>query len=109
MFLMCFFFFVLLPAPHHFPLQAYCGFSRSNVKSKHLSAVATGNWGCGAFGGDTRLKGITDGEAADVCVCESAHTCHLLSPGGRISGLRVPKCPAGYFYSVVIFFIQSNF
>jgi len=36
--------------------QAYCGFFRNN--GKHLSAVATGNWGCGAFGGDTRLKGI---------------------------------------------------
>lgn len=43
--------------PVEFP-KAYCGFYRSNTKSKHLSAVATGNWGCGAFGGDTRLKGI---------------------------------------------------
>lgn len=24
---------------------------------ENLSAVATGNWGCGAFGGDARLKG----------------------------------------------------
>lgn len=38
--------------------KAYCGFFRSNTKSKHLSAVATGNWGCGAFGGDTRLKAL---------------------------------------------------
>ncbi|XP_076599395.1 poly(ADP-ribose) glycohydrolase isoform X2 [Chaetodon auriga] len=38
--------------------KAYCGFFRSNVNTKHLSAVATGNWGCGAFGGDTRLKAL---------------------------------------------------
>lgn len=39
------------------PLQAYCGFFRPGVPSENLSAVATGNWGCGAFGGDARLKG----------------------------------------------------
>ncbi|XP_054455815.1 poly(ADP-ribose) glycohydrolase [Anoplopoma fimbria] len=38
--------------------KAYCGFFRNNVNSKHLPAVATGNWGCGAFGGDTRLKAL---------------------------------------------------
>ncbi|XP_067375768.1 poly(ADP-ribose) glycohydrolase isoform X2 [Channa argus] len=38
--------------------KAYCGFFRNNGNSKHLSAVATGNWGCGAFGGDTRLKAL---------------------------------------------------
>ncbi|CAN9499769.1 unnamed protein product [Ophioblennius macclurei] len=36
--------------------KAYCGFYRHNANVKELSAVATGNWGCGAFGGDTRLK-----------------------------------------------------
>jgi poly(ADP-ribose) glycohydrolase len=40
-----------------FILQAYCGFLRPGVPSENLSAVATGNWGCGAFGGDARLKG----------------------------------------------------
>uniref|UniRef100_UPI0037E88877 poly(ADP-ribose) glycohydrolase n=1 Tax=Semicossyphus pulcher TaxID=241346 RepID=UPI0037E88877 len=38
--------------------KAYCGFYRHNSNRKHLSAVATGNWGCGAFGGDTRLKAL---------------------------------------------------
>uniref|UniRef100_A0A3Q2TU85 poly(ADP-ribose) glycohydrolase n=1 Tax=Fundulus heteroclitus TaxID=8078 RepID=A0A3Q2TU85_FUNHE len=38
--------------------KAYCGFYRSNINVKHLPAVATGNWGCGAFGGDTRLKAL---------------------------------------------------
>ncbi|NXG28987.1 PARG glycohydrolase, partial [Dromaius novaehollandiae] len=39
-------------------LLAYCGFSRPNVPPQHLSAIATGNWGCGAFGGDSRLKAL---------------------------------------------------
>ncbi|KAG7267659.1 hypothetical protein CRUP_002027, partial [Coryphaenoides rupestris] len=38
--------------------KAYCGFARPGVKSECLSAVATGNWGCGVFGGDTRLKAL---------------------------------------------------
>uniref|UniRef100_G3TPC1 poly(ADP-ribose) glycohydrolase n=1 Tax=Loxodonta africana TaxID=9785 RepID=G3TPC1_LOXAF len=37
---------------------AYCGFVRPGVSSENLSAVATGNWGCGAFGGDSRLKAL---------------------------------------------------
>lgn len=37
--------------------QAYCGFARPEVEKEELAAVATGNWGCGVFGGDTRLKG----------------------------------------------------
>lgn len=38
--------------------KAYCGFLRPGVPSENLSAVATGNWGCGAFGGDARLKAL---------------------------------------------------
>ncbi|KAM6442856.1 poly(ADP-ribose) glycohydrolase isoform 1-T2 [Liasis olivaceus] len=38
--------------------KAYCGFSRPGVPPHHLPAVATGNWGCGAFGGDSRLKAL---------------------------------------------------
>ncbi|XP_060943333.1 poly(ADP-ribose) glycohydrolase [Limanda limanda] len=38
--------------------KAYCGFFRNNANKRPLSAVATGNWGCGAFGGDTRLKAL---------------------------------------------------
>ncbi|KAF6719402.1 Poly(ADP-ribose) glycohydrolase [Oryzias melastigma] len=38
--------------------KAYCGFSRLDTDSKNLAAVATGNWGCGVFGGDTRLKAL---------------------------------------------------
>ncbi|XP_028279721.1 poly(ADP-ribose) glycohydrolase isoform X2 [Parambassis ranga] len=44
--------------------KAYCGFYRNNANTKHLSAIATGNWGCGAFGGDTRLKALIQCMAA---------------------------------------------
>ncbi|KAM3592724.1 uncharacterized protein V6R79_024003 [Siganus canaliculatus] len=38
--------------------KAYCGFARSDAQKETLAAVATGNWGCGVFGGDTRLKAL---------------------------------------------------
>ncbi|KAJ8317850.1 hypothetical protein KUTeg_002941 [Tegillarca granosa] len=38
--------------------KAYCGFSSATKNPLHLSAVCTGNWGCGAFGGDKRLKAL---------------------------------------------------
>ncbi|XP_056895215.1 poly(ADP-ribose) glycohydrolase [Takifugu flavidus] len=38
--------------------KAYCGFARPEVQKEELAAVATGNWGCGVFGGDTRLKAL---------------------------------------------------
>lgn len=38
--------------------KAYVGFARPEEPSETLSAVATGNWGCGVFGGDTRLKAL---------------------------------------------------
>ncbi|XP_038639175.1 poly(ADP-ribose) glycohydrolase isoform X2 [Scyliorhinus canicula] len=44
--------------------KAYCGFVRPGVDPKNLSAVATGNWGCGVFGGDARLKSLLQMMAA---------------------------------------------
>lgn len=38
--------------------KAYCGFARSEDQRQNLAAVATGNWGCGVFGGDARLKAL---------------------------------------------------
>ena len=38
--------------------KAYCGFARPGERRENLSAVATGNWGCGVFGGDGRLKAL---------------------------------------------------
>lgn len=53
--------------------KAYCGFMNPLVKeSRHLPAVCTGNWGCGAFGGDKQLKALIQVIAAsqakrDLC------------------------------------------
>lgn len=44
-------------------LQAYCAFNGKYKAEEYderdivLPAVCTGNWGCGAFGGDKQLKG----------------------------------------------------
>ncbi|XP_052468866.1 poly(ADP-ribose) glycohydrolase [Carassius gibelio] len=38
--------------------KAYCSFMRPAANPENLSAVATGNWGCGAFRGDTQLKAL---------------------------------------------------
>lgn len=34
-------------------MKAYCGF---NVGNPDIKRVATGNWGCGAFGGNVKIK-----------------------------------------------------
>merc|ERR1719229_1096564 len=41
--------------------KAYIGFEKSKEEksgSAPVAAVATGNWGCGAFGGDPHLKAL---------------------------------------------------
>lgn len=50
--------------------KAYCGFSFTiagdNLETKELKPVATGNWGCGAFGGNKDLKTLLQWMAASV-------------------------------------------
>uniref|UniRef100_A0A671Y427 poly(ADP-ribose) glycohydrolase n=1 Tax=Sparus aurata TaxID=8175 RepID=A0A671Y427_SPAAU len=78
--------------------KAYCGFFRSNTNSKHLSAVATGNWGCGAFGGDTRLKALIQLMAAaeagrdmayftfgDAQLMRDVHEIHTFLTGRKVT------------------------
>ncbi len=49
--------------------KAYSGFvSQHSTPSGKVGAVATGNWGCGAFGGDPHLKGILQWMAASVAL-----------------------------------------
>jgi poly(ADP-ribose) glycohydrolase len=45
--------------------QAYVGFT-SEVSSNNLPAIATGNWGCGAFRGNPQLKVLLQLMAASV-------------------------------------------
>ncbi|XP_070545478.1 poly(ADP-ribose) glycohydrolase-like isoform X2 [Ptychodera flava] len=46
--------------------KAYCGFYGDGLPPENLSSVATGNWGCGAFGGDPRLKALIQMMAASA-------------------------------------------
>ena len=47
--------------------KAYCSFMTSDpTPSGRPTAVATGNWGCGAFGGDKRLKALIQWLAASA-------------------------------------------
>ncbi|XP_076454449.1 poly(ADP-ribose) glycohydrolase-like [Babylonia areolata] len=45
--------------------KAYCGF-RTSANEADRAAVCTGNWGCGAFGGDKQLKALIQVMAASV-------------------------------------------
>ncbi|XP_045214915.2 poly(ADP-ribose) glycohydrolase-like isoform X2 [Mercenaria mercenaria] len=53
--------------------KAYCGFAQLGKKTTGtLPAICTGNWGCGAFGGDKQLKALIQLMAAakagrDLC------------------------------------------
>ncbi|KAJ8286386.1 hypothetical protein GJAV_G00038700 [Gymnothorax javanicus] len=52
--------------------KAFCGF-RDNTFSDYLPAVATGNWGCGAFHGDPKLKALIQMMAAAVAQRDMAY------------------------------------
>ncbi len=48
-------------------MKAYTGFSVSSDELVHdYSGIATGNWGCGAFGGDVGLKSMVQWLAASL-------------------------------------------
>ena len=49
-------------------VQAYCGFRR--YSRDDVMPVCTGNWGCGAFGGDKQLKG----KPCLCCLCPDSNT-----------------------------------
>ncbi|CAL1675314.1 unnamed protein product [Lasius platythorax] len=46
--------------------KAYVGFVGSDIYQNNLSAIATGNWGCGAFRGNPKLKVLIQLMAAAV-------------------------------------------
>ena len=63
--------------------KAYCGFSfqacGDSAEGKSRVPVASGNWGCGAFGGNKELKTIVQWVAAScagrkVCYCTFSDT-----------------------------------
>ncbi|XP_078480054.1 LOW QUALITY PROTEIN: poly(ADP-ribose) glycohydrolase-like [Lampetra planeri] len=86
--------------------KAYCGFFRNNSNKKHLSAVATGNWGCGAFGGDTRLKALIQLMAAAEAGRDVAYftfgDAHLMSDVHKMHTLlREKQVTVGKLYNLL--------
>ncbi|ROI83839.1 Poly(ADP-ribose) glycohydrolase [Anabarilius grahami] len=94
--------------------KAYCGFTRPGVQMENLSAVATGNWGCGAFGGDTRLKAVLQMMAAaeaerdvmyftfgDAELVTDVHSIHTLITRNRASVGSVFNMLLQYYERVI--------
>ncbi|KAM9848089.1 poly(ADP-ribose) glycohydrolase [Aulostomus maculatus] len=86
--------------------KAYCGFFRTSANSQHLSAVATGNWGCGAFGGDTRLKALIQLMAAAEAGRDMAYftfgDAHLMRDVHKMhTFLRERQVTVGRIYSLL--------
>ncbi|ELU08701.1 hypothetical protein CAPTEDRAFT_227402 [Capitella teleta] len=78
--------------------KAYCGFMNPHIPDENKSAVATGNWGCGAFGGDVYVKALIQlmaASAAKRSVCyftfgdsrlmEALHKMHELLWENKVS------------------------
>ncbi|XP_060712577.1 poly(ADP-ribose) glycohydrolase-like isoform X2 [Hemiscyllium ocellatum] len=88
--------------------KAYCGFSNAHrvVPAWQNTPVATGNWGCGAFQGDAKLKALIQIMAAaqaerdviyftfgDVALTERLRAVHTF--------LRNANCTVGQLYSIL--------
>ncbi|KAJ8022912.1 Poly(ADP-ribose) glycohydrolase [Holothuria leucospilota] len=78
--------------------KAFCGFYHKDVPDTQVPAVATGNWGCGAFGGDPRLKALLQLMAAaetnrdvayftfsDGDLCRDIHNMHQFLQSQAVS------------------------
>ena len=96
--------------------KAYCGFrSNDSTPCGHGTAVATGNWGCGAFGGDPRLKALLQLMAAAVAerdvvyftfgdreLQEDFFSLHRVLVEGGVTVCRVWSALLRYYNEVVV-------
>lgn len=57
-----------------------------NLDPMSVRAVATGNWGCGAFGGDPQLKSMLQWVAASSCKCPAL--IYYTFKDRKVSGLK---------------------
>ena len=85
----------------------------SSDHTDRLAAVATGNWGCGAFNGDCRLKFLIQLLAASVANRAMAYFTFgdedLVREGGDIHQFLVQNdVSVGQLYSLVVQFGQSG-
>merc|ERR1711971_373867 len=89
---------------------AFGGWNRGEVT---LPAVATGNWGCGAFGGDPRLKLLIQLMAASEAGRDLAYFTfgdnELMLDGGKVcSKLVEDKVTVGQLFGSVVSFYNST-
>ena len=93
--------------------KAFIGFSNHGAISSELQAVATGNWGCGAFGGDVRLKFLIQLMAASENMRDMAYFTFgdktLVSEAGKIHRLLVKKgVTVGQLYKIILNYCQKS-
>jgi len=89
---------------------AFGGWNRGEVR---LPAVATGNWGCGAFGGDPRLKLLIQLMAASEAERDLAYFTfgdeELMLDGGKVwSKLVEDEITVGQLFGSVVSFYNST-
>ncbi|XP_041066296.1 poly(ADP-ribose) glycohydrolase-like [Carcharodon carcharias] len=88
--------------------KAYCGFSTVDrvVLARHRPAIATGNWGCGAFKGDAKLKALIQLMAAaqaqrDVVYFTFGDTALMRSISEMHQVLQRSNVTVGQLYNVL--------
>ena len=93
--------------------KAYIGFINHGAVSGQLQAVATGNWGCGAFGGDVRLKFLIQLMAVSENMRDMAYFTFgdktLVSKAGKMHKLLVKKgVTVGQLYKIILEYCQKS-
>ena len=93
--------------------KAFVGFSSNLRINERLQAVATGNWGCGAFGGDLRLKFLIQLMAASENNRDIAYFTFgdkdLVREGGKMFRFLVNnKVTVGKLHSLMCQYGQSR-
>ncbi|KAL3101038.1 hypothetical protein niasHS_001498 [Heterodera schachtii] len=99
-------------------LKAYIGFSLQTPESPH--GISTGNWGCGAFGGDMELKSLIQWMAACLVKPHSRPLFYFTFGNERFSAalqhlvhvLRVRCVAVGTLYHMLVEYgheMRSNF
>ena len=93
--------------------KAFVGFSNHCAISGQLQAVATGNWGCGAFGGDVRLKFLIQLLAASENERDMAYfsfgDVSLVNEAGKIHKLLVKKgVTVGQLYKMITEYCKKS-
>lgn len=94
-------------------LAAFAGNRLSTLPSASSGAIATGNWGCGAFGGDVQLKLVQQWIAASLVnrplryfTFSNEVLCSEFAELEKV--LRAKHCTVGDLYRTVVMYISSR-